>query len=685
MARVFLAEDRELHRKVVIKVLPPDLAIGVSAQRFRSEILTVAKLQHPHIVGILKAGEVDGVPYFVMPYVDGESLAVHLRRTGPSSVRDAVAVFRDVARALAFAHANGVVHRDIKPGNILLASGSATVTDFGVAKALSSALRSGPRDARVTDTGVSLGTLLYMAPEQAANDPHIDGRADIYSLGITIYEMLDGAPPFAAMGPREMLTARLSQKPPLLGDKRNDIPSRLDTLISRCLEADPAKRPRDAAEVVEWLESADVLSGQTSSIQSGGTTVGRRRMILAATGAVVVVALGIGAILLRPKALRDAAPVSLASASTPEPVEVIAVLPFVSLSEDSSNTFLAEGLTNALASRLSRAAGLNVVTPTRAVDFVNDKSGKAALAGRTVLVLEGAVERNGKTMRVTARLSDSQTGIMRWADVFDRNVSNLLSVEDEIAARIVEAVAPRTVPKLDSFDRVTASLSPKLYERYLRAKYDLAQRGPVAIQRSIVTLKDITAQQPRFAPAFASLAQAYTVLPLYSSARGDSLRRLALDAANTAVRLDSSLADGYTARAIASDAVWNWAGATKDFRRALELDSMSAKAHQWYGEHLLVVGYSQQAVSELTTATRLDPASPIMAGSLAIALVHAGRNKDAVTQAQNAVAMDPSFATTHFMYGAVLLYSGSPKEALIPLGEALELAPDSRTALGLLG
>src|SRR6476469_3401242 len=201
MARVYLAEDRELHRRVVIKVLPPELALGVSAKRFRSEILTVAKLQHPHIVGILKAGEVDGVPYFVMPYVDGESLAVHLRRNGPSSLRDAVAVFRDVARALAFAHANGVVHRDIKPGNILLAGGSATVTDFGVAKALSSSLLHGHghRDGRITDTGVSLGTLLYMAPEQAANDPNIDGRADIYSLGVTMYEMLAGAPPFAGL------------------------------------------------------------------------------------------------------------------------------------------------------------------------------------------------------------------------------------------------------------------------------------------------------------------------------------------------------------------------------------------------------------------------------------------------------------------------------------------------------
>src|SRR5687768_4489640 len=262
MARVFVAEDSDLGRKVVIKILPPDLAASVSAERFRREILTVARLQHPHIVPVLKAGDLDGLPYFVMPYVDGESLDIRLRRSRTVSVREALGILKDVARALAFAHERGVVHRDIKPGNILLAAGSATVTDFGVAKALSSAMRSGPHpDRHITDTGVSLGTLLYMAPEQAASDPNIDGRADIYSLGITVYEMLAGAAPFAGMSPREMLTARLTQRPPALSSIRNDVPSRLEALIARCLEADPAKRPRNAQEVVEWLESADVSSG----------------------------------------------------------------------------------------------------------------------------------------------------------------------------------------------------------------------------------------------------------------------------------------------------------------------------------------------------------------------------------------------------------------------------------------
>jgi serine/threonine-protein kinase len=687
MALVYLAQDRELARQVVIKVLPPDVASGVSASRFRSEILTVAKLQHPHIVGILRAGELDGIPFFVMPYVHGESLAVHLRRSGQTSVREAVAVFRDVARALAFAHSNGVVHRDIKPGNILLAAGSATVTDFGVAKALSSAMRSGPHNGRVTDTGVSLGTLLYMAPEQAAGDPNIDGRADIYSLGITIYEMLTGHPPFDGLSPREMLTARLTRKPPAPAAIRSDIPPQLESVIFRCLEADPADRFQTADDVVEALDSNSASSG-ANKVTSGSWTVARSRttkrfVVAGVASAAIIVAGAFFMMRDKPAGAASHAPAAVNAVSQPAS-EVIAIMPFVSLGSDSNNAYIAAGLTNSLATRLSRAAGLSVITPSRSVDYT--KTASASTAGKPVLVLEGAVERDGKTVRISARLSDSQTGIMRWADVFDRDVTNLLSVQDDIADRIVEAVAPHTAPKIDSFDRATASLSPEQYERYLRARYELSQRGASSIGKAINALVDITRQQPGFAPAFASLAQAYAVLPLYASAAsGDSLRRLALDAANTAVQLDPRLADGLTARAVALDAMWKWSEATNDFQRALALDSLNARAHQWYGEHLLVLGNSQSAVRELTTASRLDPSSAIMAGSLAVALAHAGRTNEAIRQAQAAVAMDPSFATTHFMYGAVLLYSGKPRDALIPLGEALQLAPDSRTVLGLLG
>ncbi|HEV7838728.1 MAG TPA: serine/threonine-protein kinase [Gemmatimonadaceae bacterium] len=279
-AQVFVGDDKDLDRKVVIKILPPELAASVSAERFRREILTIARLQHPHIVPILKAGEVDGVPYFVMPYVDGESIDVRLRRTQTMGVRETLGIMKDAARALAFAHDRGVVHRDIKPGNILLASGSATVTDFGVAKALSSALRSGDKSRGLTNTGMSLGTILYMAPEQAAGDPEIDGRADIYSLGITAYEMLAGAAPFSTLSPREMLTARLTLPPPPLSSVRKDVPAGLERLIARCLAIDPSDRPQTAAALVEALEDPETLSG--SFVATGPHRIHSGRRVRAA-------------------------------------------------------------------------------------------------------------------------------------------------------------------------------------------------------------------------------------------------------------------------------------------------------------------------------------------------------------------------------------------------------------------
>jgi eukaryotic-like serine/threonine-protein kinase len=448
MALVFVGEDHDLGRKVVIKILPPELAASVSAERFRREILTVARLQHPHIVPILKAGEVDGLPYFVMPYVDGESIDIRLRRTPTFTVRETLGIMKDVARALAFAHAQGVVHRDIKPGNVLLAAGSATVTDFGVAKALSSARRSGEKGAGLTNTGMSLGTILYMAPEQAAGDPDIDGRADIYSLGITAYEMLAGTAPFAALGPRAMLTARLTLAPPPLSKIRKDVPAGLERLIARCLAIDPADRPQTAAELVEALEDPATLSGSFASsatrIARSGNRVTRAVVgVLALVGAIVVSA---GIYERVHTGNSSALAESSVDAGKPVDLGVIAVLPFVNLGADSSS-FLATGVTNAVAGRLMKTPGLRVLAPgrPRSVKRRSDTTSTANVAAR--LVLEGTVERVGDRLRVTARLSSTDDDVMQWADVFDRDVKDIFTVEDEIAGAIAASVRPMTAQR----------------------------------------------------------------------------------------------------------------------------------------------------------------------------------------------------------------------------------------------
>jgi len=379
-----------------------------------------------------------------MPYVDGESIDIKLRRSRTLGVRETLGIMKDVARALAFAHEHDVVHRDIKPGNVLLAAGSATVTDFGVAKALSSARRSGEKGAGLTNTGMSLGTILYMAPEQAAGDPDIDGRADIYSLGITAYEMLAGAAPFANLGPRAMLTARLTLPPPPLSTIRNDVPAGLERLIARCLAIDPADRPQTATALVEALEEPETFTGSFASsapkMARHGTRV--KRVVIGALALVGAIVVSAGAYERLQVGNSSVQAESTTGARMPVNLGVIAVLPFVNLGADSTNAYLATGLTNAVAGKLMRMEGLRVLAPgrPRSVKRHSDTASTANVSAR--LVLEGTVERIGDRLRVTARLSNTDDDVMQWADVFDRDVKDIFTVEDEIAEAIVASVTP---------------------------------------------------------------------------------------------------------------------------------------------------------------------------------------------------------------------------------------------------
>ncbi len=288
MSRVFVAIDRALGRKVVVKVLPPDLAAGVNRERFRREIQVAAQLQHPHIVPLLSAGEQGDLLWYTMPFIDGESLRTSLERKKPFSVREVTRIMHDVVDALAFAHARGVIHRDIKPGNILRQGSHALVTDFGVAKALSAALPiSG-----VTSAGIAIGTPAYMAPEQLAGDAAADHRIDIYAVGLLAYELLTGSSPFTGPSPRETLAAQLTRDPKPLHEVSPEVPRTLSALVMRCLAKDPAGRPQRAEEILHELDAMTMPLGVTP--QSGGVETKPRRqsaaILLASAAALVVVA-----------------------------------------------------------------------------------------------------------------------------------------------------------------------------------------------------------------------------------------------------------------------------------------------------------------------------------------------------------------------------------------------------------
>lgn len=264
MARVFTATESALGRKVVIKVLPPEIAAGVKVERFKREIQFLARLNHPHIVPMLAAGGEGGLSYYVMPFMQGESLRGRLQQRGALPQTQVVRTLREVASALAFAHENGIVHRDIKPDNVLLIGGSAMVTDFGVAKALSVSTGDGDPNS-LTSLGIALGTPSYIAPEQATADPTTDHRADIYSLGAMAYEMVTGRTPFSARSPQAMLVAHISEQPVPLIERKPDISPALNSLVMRSLEKSPDLRPQTAVEIVNLLDAIVTPVGEAAS------------------------------------------------------------------------------------------------------------------------------------------------------------------------------------------------------------------------------------------------------------------------------------------------------------------------------------------------------------------------------------------------------------------------------------
>ncbi|HUG28358.1 MAG TPA: serine/threonine-protein kinase, partial [Gemmatimonadales bacterium] len=287
MSRTYVATEIALGRKVVIKVLAPELLAGMSVERFRREIMLAAQLQHPHVVPVHSAGDVDGLPWFTMPYVEGRSLRDRLDE-GPLDISQAVSILRDVARALAYAHDRGVVHRDIKPDNVLLAADSATVTDFGIAKAITAARAEGDQNATLTQVGTSIGTPTYMSPEQALGDTTTDHRTDIYAFGVMAYELLAGEPPFQAQTTARLLAAHMNEPPPDLLARRPDCPPALADMVMRCLAKEPDDRPQRASELnrhLETITSTDAVALAPAILRGGRMRLGKALALWAAATA----------------------------------------------------------------------------------------------------------------------------------------------------------------------------------------------------------------------------------------------------------------------------------------------------------------------------------------------------------------------------------------------------------------
>ncbi|MGQ0640565.1 MAG: protein kinase domain-containing protein [Gemmatimonadaceae bacterium] len=694
MSRVYLAHDVDLERRVVIKVLSTELLSGVSRERFRREVLVSARLQHPNIVPVLNAGEAGGEPYFVMAYVEGEPLSARLEREGKLANAETVRILRDVARALAYAHAQGFVHRDIKPGNVLLTSGSAVVADFGIAKALAAGMHtSGDDHGTLTRVGMSVGTPAYMAPEQAAGDPKADHRADLYSFGVMAYEMLSGQNPMSRATPSETLAAHLTYTPDALQVRRPGVSRSLASLVMQCLEKSPGNRPQTAAAVADALEDPSMVSGvavSTSDVQA--VVNGRRRRRLLIGGAAVVAAAVVAAVVWQ-AAPNDSSPrgrTAAVAATRP----AIAVLPFATISSDSSDEYLAAGMTDQLTGALARVPGWNVVS-RRAVQQhqeTDTTSGGFAKSLGLTHVVEGAVQVQGERLRVAVRLVDANTDFSLWSDVFEYQMADIFAVQDQITTRIVDAISGT----IGSAQAVAASgaakgtegdgtTKPEAYEHFLRARFLFARRDAASLREALSEFQAATRVDSSFARAHAGMASVYSLLPLYSNVPRTQVQDSGMRAAERAISADSLLADGFAARGVLHNSAWNWAHGEADLRRAIALDSTHSGAYQWLGDNLFVNGRVAESVALYRVAVRLDPVTPVLRGSYSFTLATAGQADSATAQAREGIRLDPANPIVRLLVAHAYLAMGRAAEARKELETANSQAPNTPRILGGLG
>ncbi len=661
-ATVYLAHDTKHDRMVAVKVLHPELADTVGADRFIREIWLAARLTHPHIVPLLDSGSMDGLPFFVMPFIEGEALRARLERRERFGFDEACALVAEVADALDYAHAAGIVHRDIKPENILLLRGHALVADFGIARALRQATGA---DAH-TSAGLIVGTPTYMSPEQAAGEATIDGRSDLYSLATVLFEMLGGRPPFTATSSQAMIAKRFLERPPRLSSLVPEVPPHVDDVIASALSIEPGNRPSSAVDFARRLASP-ATAGVTLA---GGALTTERRMGVTSGG------------------------VSYPS---------IAVLPFANLSSDPENEFLSDGITEEVINTLSRLRTLRVAARASSFAFKDKRGDIRAIADRLGVrhVLDGSVRRAGARVRVTAELVDASTGFQVWSDRFDRPFDDAFAIQDEISAAISEALSA-TLLLVTGAAAPRASIDGGAYELYLRGRYALNKRTEADLIAAAQHFGESTERQPDFALAYAGLADALVVLGIYGARASADVMPRAREAAERALAIDPSLGEAYaTLGAIRATFDWDWPGADDAFRRAELLNPRYPTAPQWRAMNLVVRGQTGPALAAIERARKLDPLSMAIATSVGVIKHLAGDPKEAVQALQRAQEIDPAFAMTHYFLGGAqrdagdlaaaeasfltaIARTGGTPEMKAGLAQVRALAGDSAGARALL-
>jgi len=657
MAVVFLAEDVKHGRRVAIKVLKPELTQALGAERFLREIEVAAGLNHPNILPVHDSGEADGLLYYVMPYVEEDTLRARIDRETQLPLDDALQIVREVADALDYAHAQGLVHRDIKPENILFQAGHAVVSDFGIAQALSEA-----GGQRLTETGLAMGTPAYMSPEQAAGDPNLDARTDVYGLATVLYEMLAGSPPYVGPTPQAVLARKAAEPVPSIRVVRDTVPQSLEDAVVRGLAKVRADRHRTPGELAAELQrSVTEPTTLPTAIEGGGTgpTAGRAKPRTARTAAlaalvVVVAAAGWWASKLVP----EAGAADVAS---------IAVLPPQNLTGDAEQEYFVEGMHDALIGQLAQIGSLRVISRTSTLRYRDSDLTVPEIARELGVdgIVEASISRDGDSVHMQVQLIQAVPEERHlWTDTYDRDVGKVLAMHADVARAIAQELEIALTPDQEERLATTGEIDPATYEAYLRGMFSLNKFTPEDIAEGLDYLHGAVEANPGDALAWAGLAQAYATLGHGPAPPPDAWPR-ARAAAERALKLDGDMAEAHAAMAdIKLYYEWDWAGAEESFQRANELNASQAWNHFHYAWHLLLTGRYDEALEEHLLARELDPLTPPQLAILGWLYLYAGDYERARAEAQQALDLNPDGSFGLATMGAAYMLEGRYDEAL---------------------
>ncbi|HKY98000.1 MAG TPA: protein kinase [Gemmatimonadaceae bacterium] len=645
MARVFLARDTKHGRDVAVKIIRRDVAATLGSDRFLQEIAIAARLRHPNIVPMYDSGDTDGVLYFVMPYEEGLSLKARLVQDPPIQLTEKLSILLDVARALAYAHERGVVHRDVKPDNVLLSGGAAVVADFGIAKAVSAAQAESP-DSVITGSGARIGTPMYIAPEQGVGDPATDHRADIYSFGCLGYELLTGSPPFRKSTAHELITAHVSETPFSIRDDADGTPPAVAQLIMRCLEKLPSNRPQTAQELVTQIEHARLRPDENVAKRR---RMSRQQVI----GLVIAVAVIVGF------AAYMKSGSSSSGSSTSE--LTVAVLPLVS-SGDSLERELAYGLSDEIATALFKSPGVRVMSrrgaaASRDADVDPQKTGQQ-LGAR--FLVTGSLRQAGESLTVMAKLIDVSSGAMLWAERFDGRRDDLAKVRDEIARSVGDSLTKRSGAHATTARAAPLHVpGPEPYRLYVLAQRALSLRGQ-NIQASADMFRRATELDTLYAEAFGGLSLALALAPYFKPVSSLQVAPEATAAAHRALRLDPSLAQPHVALGIVNTHAYKWDSAARELQIAVRLRGTSdVEPLVQYGRLLMFGGNTAEAQKQFLAARDVEPASAVVRSWVAYSNYLMGNIDSAIVENRRAFQADSTNLTTLALGSLIFLKAGN--------------------------